>query len=321
VTTQRQRGAAARVAVIVPVYNAAGFVVETIESILQQSFQDFVIVAVDDGSTDDSLAVLQSIDDQRLRVISQPNSGGPASPRNVGIANSGSEYVAIFDSDDLMVEDKLAVSIAALDACPEAGFLISDFGRVDEQGARMVESFLEPYAHFQRLVAAQMERDGFVYLPPRPMFDVLCRENYVGTSSVVIRRAVLGKVGGFDESLRNCDDRDMWFRLTREFGAVYVPRALHYYRKRDGNISSRGPVINTEAKIKVLARQLEDPLSKENRRQLRERIAENHLWRAYHQRKQGERLASARSFARAFRLAPRFRRLLAAVKSLVAPGA
>ena len=318
VTAQRPSRAVARVAVIVPVYNAAGFVVETIESILRQSFEDFVIVAVDDGSSDESLAVLESIADPRLLVVSQSNSGGPSRPRNVGIANSISEYVAIFDSDDLMVEDKLAVSVAALDACPEAGFLISDFGRVDEQGAHTVESYLKSYEHFQRVVAAQPKLDGFVCLPPRPMFDLLCRDNYVGTSSVVIRRSVLERIGGFDESLRNCDDRDMWFRLTREFGAVYIPRTLHYYRKRDGNISSRGPDINTEAKITVLARQLENPLSKENRRQLRERIAENHVWRAYHQREQGERLESARSFLRAFRLAPRPRRLLAAVKSLVA---
>lgn len=311
----------ARVAIVIPVYNAEAYVQETIESILRQSYRDFVIIAVDDGSTDGSRAVLESIPDERLFVVAQSNSGGPAKPRNVGVACSDSELVALFDSDDLMVEDKLEASVQALDDCPEAGFLISDFGRVDEDGKVFTESFLAPYVALSEMCTQSPARNGYHFLPAAAMFNALCRENYVGTSSAVMRRAALERVGAFDESLRNCDDRDMWYRLTREHGAVYIPRTLHYYRKRDGNISSRGPMINTLAKIEVLERQLRNPGSTENARELRERIAENHLWRAYHQRKQGERIASAISFLRAFRLSPRFQRLLAAAKSLVAPHA
>jgi hypothetical protein len=131
------------------------------------------------------------------------------------------------------------------------------------------------------------------------------------------RRATLDLVGDFDETLRNSDDRDMWFRLTRKFGGAYIPRPLHQYRWRQGSISSRGGVVNAEGRIKVIQRQLQQELSATARRELRARLSEHYTGLGYALRKEGQRVKSAISFLRAFTYMPRLRWLGAAGKSLI----
>ena len=300
-----------RIAVIVPAYNVAAFIRQTISSILSQSFADFVVVAVNDGSTDESGEVLRSISDARLIVIDQENSGGPSRPRNVGIAAQDSEFVALFDADDLMTEDKLAESVRVLEACPDAAFVFSDFGVIDEHDRVLTDSLLGDYPTFQALVASLPMNDGFVYMPPEALYRTICSENFVGTPSVIVRRSALDVVGGFDESLRNSDDRDVWFRLARRFGGAYVPRALHLYRDRPGSISNRGGRPHAKYRIEVLQRQLNTGTKGRAQRDLRMRIAENCATIGYACRRSGQRWDSVRCFLRALAVAPRLRWLLA----------
>ncbi len=307
--------AQSKLSIVIPMYNAEKYIRRTIESVLEQDFDDFILIVVDDGSSDSSLEIAQSIDDDRVTVLSQPPSGGPAKPRNVGVSSSTSEYIAIFDSDDIMCPRKLSESVAILDECKDAGFLISDFGRIDEDDNVILDSFLAPHAAFQEIVASAEDGKPYIFLPAATAFSTLCIENYVGTSSVVIRRAALESLGGFDESLRNCDDWDMWFRLARRYGIAYTPRRLHYYRARSGNISSRGPVANSAAKIKVLRRHLALSQSPTDRKNLRKWIGRNYAGRGYQQRELGDNLASVSSFLSAFVADSNSRHLLAAVIS------
>lgn len=309
----------ARVAVIVPAYNVVAFIRQSISSILSQTFADFVLVAVNDGSTDGTGEVLRSIVDDRLIVIDQENSGGPSRPRNVGIAATDCEFVALFDADDLMNRDKLAESIRVLEACPRAAFVFSDFGVIDEQDLVLTDSLLRDYPEFQAMLASLTPDDGFVYVPPEALYRTLCSENFFGTSSVTIRRSVLDIVGGFDESLRNSDDRDMWFRLARQFGGAYIPKALHLYRDRPGSISNRGGRTNATHRIEVLQRQLKTGIKGRARRELRLKIAENHATIGYAYRRSGRRWASVRAFLRALVMAPRLRWLLALGNSALTP--
>ena len=309
-----------RLAVVMPVYNAERFLAETVASILDQSFRDFVLVSVDDGSTDGSVAFLEGIQDERSVLHRQTNSGGPARPRNVGIRLANTEYTALFDSDDLMLPGKLAEGVRVLDACPEAALLISDFGRIDEDGTILDETFLSSYTEFQRVIAAQGVRDGYAYIPPRALYETLCKENFVGTSSVILRRGIIDKIGGFDEQLSNSDDRDMWFRIARSFGAAYIPRPLHHYRVRAGSVTARGVIPNTKSRIVVLQRQLNNSVPASSARELRLRIAGNHSALGYAQRHSGNRIGSAVSFLRAFVTTRRPRLLLAAAKSILLDG-
>jgi hypothetical protein len=225
--------------------------------------------------------------------------------------------VAFFDSDDLMDPDKLRLQVGVLDRCKDAAFAFSDFGIIDEAGCPLFPSFLSRIESLQRLVASCPGAEDHSFIPQERLFSGLCRANFVGTSSAVVRRSALDAVGGFDESLRNSDDRDMWFRLARKFGAAYVPRVLHQYRKRKGGITSRGAARNAESRIRVLRRQIEMGVSAGDRRELLKWIAGHHRSAAYAERDAGNRRASVESFLRAFAVKPDLRYLLAAARSVV----
>jgi len=112
---------AMRVSVLMPVYNKASFVKEAIDSVLCGSFQDLEIVAVDDRSTDGSLAVLRAIADPRLRIIELPENRGPAGAANAGLDACTGEYIVRLDADDLAVPDRIAKQVAFMDAHPDVG--------------------------------------------------------------------------------------------------------------------------------------------------------------------------------------------------------
>lgn len=305
----------ARVAIIMPVYNAGRFLEVSIASILGQTYQDYRLIAINDGSTDHSVELLQKNKDDRLVIISQQNSGGPAKPRNVGISASDSEYVALFDSDDVMKPDKIALAVKTLDQCPDAAFVFSNFTFIDNEGKIVTDSFLEKYSTFNNLIKSLPKSDDYIYIPPQLLFEGLCEENFIGTSGVVIRRSVLATVGGFDESLKNSDDRDMWFRLSRLYGAAYIPKILHQYRRHSGNISSRNTALNAANRIKVLQRQIEAGVSPVLKKHLLKKIASNYAAMGYAERDRGNKTASAKAFFNAFLVKPSLRSIFAMGKS------
>lgn len=309
----------ARVSIVIPVFNAEAFIDQTLSSVFGQTFHEFHVIAVNDGSTDASAAILRRFRDERLFVVDQHNSGGPARPRNVGIGLSSGEYVALFDADDVMKPDKLALSVSVLDNCADAGFVFSDLRIMDEHGNLRTESFLCGHTELHRLVDCFRTDQSYVYIPPEPLFDALCRENFIASTSVMVRRSVLDAIGGFDESLKNSDDRDLGFRLARKCGAAYIPRVLQYYRKWSGSVSTRGTRINAANRIAVLQRQLDIGVSVEQRGDLLKLIASNHASIGYSEREQGHRWASVRAFLDAYTATPRIRLLLAAAKSVIYP--
>lgn len=108
-----------KASVIIPVYNGGDYIGETIDSILSQSFHDFELIIVDDGSTDDTADVIHGFRDSRIRYFHQPNSGKPASPRNNAIRKSEGDIIFIFDSDDIMLPGKLATTVQCMELAPE----------------------------------------------------------------------------------------------------------------------------------------------------------------------------------------------------------
>src|SRR5690606_3082381 len=105
-----------KASIVIPAYNAGAYITRTLDSILSQSLEDFECLVIDDGSTDNTAELVNSYQDQRIRLFRQANSGGPAAPRNVGLENARADYIFIFDSDDIMLPDKLKITVAALDA-------------------------------------------------------------------------------------------------------------------------------------------------------------------------------------------------------------
>lgn len=267
----------ASVSIVIPSFNAAETLPSTLKSVIPELGSHDEVVVVDDGSTDDTAQVVHGFNDDRIRYIFQPNSGGPASPRNRGIRAARGELIFLFDSDDLMLPGKVALGRAAYQDNPDAGLLFSNFMTIDEDGEILNSCFLDSYEFTGSFAGSEK----CVRFEIPLAYRALARENFIGTSGVAIPKAVLDEVGSFDESLRNGDDRDMWFRLTRKYPTVYIPQVLHSYRVGQNSISKGSAHKRTPAKLKVLERQLADPLDKAFENDIRELIADNYHAMAY----------------------------------------
>jgi glycosyltransferase involved in cell wall biosynthesis len=231
------------VSVIVPAYRAAGYISATLDSILAQTFQDFELIVVNDGSpdTEDLERVLDPYRDQML-YLCQENQG-PSAARNAGIRAARGEFIAPLDADDLWSPDHLAVQLAALKADPSLDMVYADariFGDVPEAG-RTLMSFRPSHgeATFERLVT---------------------QECAVNLCVCVIRRENLLQAGLFDPGLRRAEDIDVWLRIVMHGGRIgYQRRVLGQYRRHPGSLSS-DVVGMIESFIGVLARIAHSPL-------------------------------------------------------------
>lgn len=207
-----------RVSVIIPTYNSARFIAATLESVFAQSYSDFEIIVVDDGSTDDTRAVLAPYL-ERIRYIHQPNNERSAA-RNHALAHAGGEYIAFLDSDDLWAPDKLERQVAVLDANPQASLAFNQARYIDENGRPV--SFCGQTidgAPGSQVVVADFS------LP-------LLGGNVVagGGSAAMARRWMLDEVGEFDLDLVQSEDWDMWLRLAQLGPFAYIPAPLTSYR-------------------------------------------------------------------------------------------
>lgn len=206
------------VSVVVPAFNAAWCVRRAIDSVLQQTFRDFELLVIDDGSTDDTADVLATYGDA-LRVVRQHNQG-LSSARNAGIQAARGELVAFLDADDWWLAGKLERQVALLRAKPEVGF-VSTAARVEDPGGR----FLNPWPcttctgpFLPRLFGANGDVAG-------------------SGSAVMARRRLFGTVGGFDESLRSLEDVDMWMRLAAVTPYACIDDPMVVILKRPGSMS------------------------------------------------------------------------------------
>ena len=290
------------VSVVVPVYNAEQFIVTCVESLLDQSFQNLEILVVDDGSTDRGIEYLGSLaDEERLRIYSQANSGGPARPRNVGISKAEGEYVFFFDADDIAEKTKVEKTVHAFDSAgAEFGMAATDFRLVDESGKELDPSYLRRFDRVSELMRAA-GTDQLVQLASDEAYDLLLRGNFVGTSSVAVRKSALAACGGFDEALSNGDDYDLWLRLVQRFGLLLYGKPMHSYRKVGQSISQRPATRLAPSRITVLERQLECELTPGQKDVVRRKISSNYSDMAWEAKRSGQFGGSASYYLSAMR--------------------
>ncbi|MBW4664429.1 MAG: glycosyltransferase [Chroococcus sp. CMT-3BRIN-NPC107] len=198
------------ISVVIPVYNGAKTIKETVESVLQQTYQNFEIIVINDGSQDETLAVINNIQNQKIKLFSYSNAGLSAS-RNRGFARACGEFITFLDADDLWTKDKLEAQLEALQQNPQAAVAYSWTDHIDEDG-----KFLRP--------ASYTSCNGNVY-------ERILVGNFLACgSNTLIRTQALKQVGGFDESLNSAEDWDMWLRLAPYYEFVVVPRPQVLYR-------------------------------------------------------------------------------------------
>lgn len=240
-----------KTSVIVPAYNAEKYIEQTLDSILSQSFSDIEIIVIDDGSTDATADRVRALaeHDARVKYIYQQNSGGPAKPRNVGLAAAQGEYIFIFDSDDIMLPGKIEKYINVFLSNNDIDVIFSDFQVIDELGNVLSESFLYEYQSFRRI--CEYQTDNVFKLNMNNFHEEIIKANFIGTSGVAFKRPVYQSL--FDERFSSGDDILAWASLAETKNFYFIDFPLHKYRKRDGSISNKNLESLLNNKIKILA--------------------------------------------------------------------
>jgi glycosyltransferase involved in cell wall biosynthesis len=213
----------ARVSIIVPAYNAAEFLPEALDSILRQTYPHWEVVVVDDGSTDDTAAIVEGfipIFRGRLGYLYQDNRGAAAA-RNTAIRACRGELIALLDADDVWLEKRLERCVGLLDMDPEVGLVHGQVMRVDREGKLLGEP-PNPQAK---------------YLSGRIARHIYARRAHILAPTVLFRRRCLDVAGFFDESFQATEDRDLWYRIARSFPVAYLSEVLAYYRVSPGSLS------------------------------------------------------------------------------------
>ena len=204
------------ISVIIPAYNHARYLAEAIDSVLAQTYAPLEIIVVDDGSTDDTPAVAASYGD-RIRYIRQENAGVGAA-RNRGIAVARGEYLALLDSDDIWLPEKLEREIALFDADPQLGFVHCGVEKFDESGQTSISM-----TGAEGWIATDLLR--------------LDREVIAALGSCpIVPKRVAEEVGGYDARLPPSEDWDFCYRVALRYRAGFVPMVLVRYRLHGGGI-------------------------------------------------------------------------------------
>jgi len=215
---QTEPSTAPTVSVVVPAYNAAATLRETLESVLAQTFTDFELLVVDDGSTDATAQIALSFEDPRVRLLPLAH-GGVSRARNLAVDEARGKLIAFLDADDLWLPRKLALQVALLDARPEVGLCVTRATRIDAASHATGEMPI--------LEAAE---DYTVAL--------LLRSSIAGcVSAAVIRPEVFRRAGGFRCGQRQAEDWDLWLRLSLQTKIAVVPESLVLKRVHAGNTS------------------------------------------------------------------------------------
>ena len=205
------------ISVIIPAYNAERTILETIASVQQQTFSDFEMIIINDGSSDRTVEILDNVKDERLKIFSYQNSGVSVA-RNRGISHATGEFIAFLDADDLWTSDKLEAQLTALQQHPEAGVAYSWTCFMREKGG----SYIEKSRAFEGNVYAKLLVTNFLHSGSNPL----------------IRREAIESVGGFDTTLIPSEDWDFYLRLAARWSFVLVPKPQIFYRQSSGSNSS-----------------------------------------------------------------------------------
>lgn len=218
------------VSAIIPTYNRSDSVGRAIQSVLDQTYQDFELIIVDDGSTDSTEEVIKSFDDERIVYLSHDeNKGKPAAARNTGIKEARGEYIAFLDSDDEWLPKKLEKQMQVMCASSESVGVVYCFWK-----RFLIDGSIKEYT--PKLTNRRDARKRLFNLQIGP-----------GPPSVLIKSECFEKVGLFDEDLSGWEGHDLWIRISEYYDFAYIPEFFLYaYETKD---RSKNP---TKARMEIL---------------------------------------------------------------------
>ena len=232
------------VSVIIPSYNCERYISETIGSVLEQTFNDLELIVVDDGSTDRTPELVAAFDTP-VRLVAQANAG-VCTARNRGIREAKGHFLCLMDHDDYWFPDKLLRQVETMQRYPECGVVYDSFilWHPDPAGRFPPPADIDLTAYPQGI---DTEFSGWVY-------HQFLLDSWALTSTVMFRREVFDRCGGFDETLPYSEDWDLWLRLSREYPFVkhLQPSTLYRQHAQQGNRVIRDVDYRTTLLIKAV---------------------------------------------------------------------
>jgi glycosyltransferase involved in cell wall biosynthesis len=214
------------ISVIIPVYNGQNYLRQAVESVFAQTYNNYELIVVDDGSNDGTWDIIQSYG-FRLKGVRKEN-GGVASALNCGIQHASGDYIAWLSHDDLFLPDKLERQVAFLNQSPQFKACYTDYYIIDENGKVIQEI-------------------KTLWFPRQEALRVLFGIAYINGSTMMIERGCFEKVGLFSEHLKYTQDTEMWLRLLRHFEIGRVPEKLGKWRNHPSQGSRRTKIHRAEA--------------------------------------------------------------------------
>ena len=209
--------------IVIPTYNCADKIKRTLDSVIAQTCSDYEVLVMDDGSTDDTAAVVAAFNDPRIIYEWDKNFGGPARPRNRGIVKAQGDWICFLDADDWWTVDKLEICLEYIN--DQVDLIYHDLEIVSD---------CPGYFRRKLMKSRQVKRPVLI--------DLLLNGNSIANSSVVVRRNLLKQIGGIDENIEMiaCEDYNTWLRIsqiTDKF--LYVHKCLGYYFLHSQGISRK----------------------------------------------------------------------------------
>lgn len=274
------------ITVVIPAFNAEKYIGETLETVINQTYKNFEILIIDDGSTDKTKHVVdryisETLNYETLNYYWQKNSGGASSPRNFGISKARGKYIAFLDADDLWEETHLENSVFFLESQSEIPFCFSNFIQIGESAPYENKNWFDlpqVQKHFNQIphtVSKVVSKNGLIVFS-RPMYKELLLSNFIHTSSVVLEKSLFDNFGTFCTELSSGEDRELWLRFARNnvlFGAVLVPSVK--YRVHVGSLSRNSQSIKSKLRLWTILMHM--PHNPQEEAIIRSKVQESYL--------------------------------------------
>lgn len=229
-----------KVNIILPTYNRAQLIARAIKSVLNQTYRDFEIIVVDDGSTDNTEEVVKKIDDKRIRYIRHKENKGAAAARNTGIKASKDQYIAFQDSDDEWPPEKIEKQIIAFEnVSPKVGVVYTGFWKTQDNKKVYMPSF------------NIKSKEGDIH-------KSLLKGNFIGTPTTLIKRECFERTGMFDEKLPILEDWELWIRISKYYHFKYIDAPLLISHYSPGGVNEPSFPIKVKALKLILEKHFND---------------------------------------------------------------
>lgn len=302
------------VSVIIPTYNRAAYLPRALDSVIAQTWRDWEIVLIDDGSTDDTSRVAEAYARQlgsRLIFLQQGNHGA-SHARNCGIEASSGRFIAFLDSDDEFVPAKLERQLELFSLCPDLGLVYCDYAFVDLNGTRHDSAFASKCAHARSVTAEQV--GVWQYRCNHSLFDRLLEKYFIATIVGMMRRELLGSNVRFHESLRYAEEWLFYLQLARCAPAGFVDEPLCVHHFVAGSLArsdKEANFVELAATVHAMAATLSD-LTPAQQRVLHTHLADTYRQLGYDAHRAGRFSDATAAFVRSLRCLPRVKVLAAA---------